>query len=105
VALQPPSVLLVASARGPQPQQMSTSADEIEFGITRLPRGGFKATVHISRGDRWWPPDAKLLLSDLQAIDIDARPLKRMSGGSAHYLINGGTWQANAKHGTVPHIW
>jgi hypothetical protein len=27
-----------------------TAADEIEFEIKRLLRGGFKATVHISRG-------------------------------------------------------
>ena len=30
---------------------MSTAADDIEFGFTRLPRGGVKATVHMFRGD------------------------------------------------------
>ena len=47
---------------------MSTTADEIEFEIKRLPRGGFKATVHIFRGGRWWPPDTKLCLSQLEAM-------------------------------------
>jgi hypothetical protein len=47
---------------------VSTPADEIEFGITRLPRGGFKATVHIFRGGRWWLPDTKLCVSELEAM-------------------------------------
>lgn len=47
---------------------MSTTADEIEFEITRLPRGGFKATVHIFRGGRWWPPDTKACVSELEAM-------------------------------------
>ena len=48
-------------------QEVSTTADDIEFGITRLPRGGFKATVHIFRGGRWWP-DRKLCVSELEAM-------------------------------------
>jgi hypothetical protein len=45
-----------------------TAADEIEFAIKRLPRGGVKATVHIFRGGRWWPPDVKLCVSELEAM-------------------------------------
>ena len=46
-----------------------TAADEIEFEIKRLLRGGVKATVHVFRGGRWWPPDAKLCVSELEAMD------------------------------------
>jgi hypothetical protein len=45
-----------------------TAADEIEFAIKRLPRGAFRATVHIFRGGRWWPPDSKLCVSELEAM-------------------------------------
>jgi hypothetical protein len=34
--------------------------DEIEIEIKRLPKGGFRATVHIFREGRWWPPDSSL---------------------------------------------
>ena len=51
-----------------------TAADEIEFEIKGLLRGGFKATVHVFRGGRWWPPDAKLCVSELEAMRwINAR--------------------------------
>jgi hypothetical protein len=59
-----PRVERQGKAEGPQPRQMSTTADDIEFGITRLPRGGVKATVHIFRGGRWWPPEVKLCISE-----------------------------------------
>ena len=47
---------------------MNTTDDDIELGITRLPRGTFKATVHIFRGGGWWPPDAKLCASELETM-------------------------------------
>jgi hypothetical protein len=47
---------------------VSSTADEIEFEIKRVPRGGFKATVHIFRGGRWWPSDSKLFVSELEAM-------------------------------------
>jgi hypothetical protein len=43
-------------------------SDEIEFEIKRLPKGAFRATVHIFRGGRWWPPDSKLFVSELEAM-------------------------------------
>jgi hypothetical protein len=45
-------------------------ADEIEFEIKPLPlpRGGFRATVHIFRQGRWWPPDTRLCASELEAM-------------------------------------
>jgi hypothetical protein len=46
---------------------VSTTADEIEFGITRLPPGGFNA-MHLFRGGRWWPPNSKLFVSELDAM-------------------------------------
>ena len=49
-------------------QQVSTTADEIEFEIKRLPRGGSRATVHIFREGRWWPPDTKPCVSELEAM-------------------------------------
>jgi hypothetical protein len=45
-----------------------TAADAIEFEIKRLPRGGFKTTVHMFRGGRWWPPDGKPFVSELEAM-------------------------------------
>ena len=44
------------------------SADEIEVEIKWLPKGGFRATVHSFRGGRWWPPDSKLFVSELEAM-------------------------------------
>ena len=43
--------------------EVSTTADEIEFEIKRLPRDGFRAMVYIFRGGQWWPPDTKLCVS------------------------------------------
>jgi CYTH domain-containing protein len=34
---------------GTRAQEVSTTADDIEFEIKRLPRDGFKATVHTDR--------------------------------------------------------
>jgi hypothetical protein len=42
--------------------------DEIEIEIKRLPKGAFRATVHTFRGSRWWPPDSKLFVSELEAM-------------------------------------
>jgi hypothetical protein len=39
-----------------------------EFAIKQLPRGAFRATVHIFRGGRWWPPASKLCESELEAM-------------------------------------
>lgn len=47
---------------------MSTAADEIEFKIKRLPRGGFKATVHTFGVGRWWLPYRKLCVSEFEAM-------------------------------------
>jgi hypothetical protein len=54
--------------------EVNNSADEIEFEIKRLPRGGVKATVHLFGEGRWWPPDSKLFVSELEAMRwIDSR--------------------------------
>jgi hypothetical protein len=47
---------------------VSITADEIEFEIKRLPRGGCRATAHIFREGRWWPPDTQLCVSELEAM-------------------------------------
>jgi hypothetical protein len=47
---------------------MSTTADDIEFEIKRLPRGLFRATVHNFRGERWWPADSQLFASEVEAM-------------------------------------
>jgi hypothetical protein len=47
---------------------VSTGADEIEFEIKRLPRGGFNAMVHIFERGRWGPTVSKLFVSELEAM-------------------------------------
>jgi hypothetical protein len=54
--------------KGTFAEEMNTTADDIEFGITRLPRGTFKATVHIFRGGGWWPPEAMRWINSRLAL-------------------------------------
>jgi hypothetical protein len=42
-------------------------AEEIEFEIKRVPRS-FRATVHIFRQGRWWPPDTRICTSEREAM-------------------------------------
>jgi hypothetical protein len=72
VGLPFPPKLPACVDKGTFAEELNTTADDIEFGITRLPRGTFKAAVHIFRGGGWWPPDAMLCASELEAMMASA---------------------------------
>jgi hypothetical protein len=55
------------------------AADDIEFEIKRLPKGGFRATVHIFRGERWWPPDSGRASSG-SAVEFIERGVREKDG-------------------------
>ena len=53
---------------------MSNEAEEIEFEIKPLLSGGYRATLHIFRLGRWWPPDTRIRASEREAMaSITAR--------------------------------
>ena len=56
---------------------MSTTADQISLGSRGLPRGGFKATLHIFRQGRWWPPDTRFCKVGARGDDLDQLELER----------------------------
>jgi|HubBroStandDraft_6_1064221.scaffolds.fasta_scaffold220183_2 hypothetical protein len=66
-------------------------ADEIELEIKRLPPpgSGVRATVHIFRQGRWWPPDTRICVSERDAmIWINSRLALR--GFEEAYDVAGG---------------
>jgi hypothetical protein len=49
-------------------EEVRDEAREIEFEIKRLPSGHFRATLHLFRRGRWWPPETRLCMSEREAM-------------------------------------
>ena len=48
--------------------EVSDAGDEIEFEVKRLPCARFEAKLHVFRGGRWWPSQARICPSELEAM-------------------------------------